>query len=168
MTAESAAGFRPRVIFETLNRHQVDYVTIGGFAVAAHGAPRGTFDVDIIAAPEPVNWTRLAAALDELGAPDVVTDQDFRDLDPRDPFDLARSKNLLIRTRFGRVDVLNFLKAAPRYEDLRERRLLVEVGGVTIAVIDLDSLIRLKRNAGREQDLKDIAELTAPDPRSGS
>lgn len=163
MTEGRRGPFRPAKILRTLAEHEVAYVLIGGLAVAAHGAPRGTFDVDIIPAPEPENWERLAAALSELGPPELVQDSDFRSLDPTDPFDLARSKHIAIRTDAGRIDVLNRLRAAGPYDDLRAKAMLTEVVGVEVRVVDLDTLIRLKREAGRDQDLRDIAELTALD-----
>jgi hypothetical protein len=64
----SERGFSPQEIFAALDRHGVDYVTIGGVAANAHGSRRLTLDVDIVPAPEESNYERLAAALDELGA----------------------------------------------------------------------------------------------------
>jgi hypothetical protein len=158
-------SFSPQDIFTVLHRHGVDYVAIGGFAANAHGSRRLTFDVDIVPAPEEGNYRRLAAALDELGAPESAVDRGFRDLDPRDDFDLARARILRLPTSAGDLDLLNAALGAPPYADLRERAIDVEVRGTPIRIASLDDLIAMKRASGRPQDLRDIAELTAMEER---
>jgi hypothetical protein len=152
--------FSPQEIFAALHLHGVDYVAIGGFAANAHGSRRLTLDVDIIPAPEEANYQRLAAALDELGAPDSAVDSAFRDLDPRDGFDLARARVLRLPTAAGDLDVLNGAPGAPPYADLSARAIEVEVRGTPIRIASVDDLIAMKRASGRPQDLRDIADLT--------
>ena len=60
--------FNPSRIFETLDRHQVDYLTIGAWAVIAHGYVRATADIDFVARLDRRNIERLASALRELNA----------------------------------------------------------------------------------------------------
>jgi hypothetical protein len=156
-------AFSPQEIFAALHRHGVDYVTIGGFAANAHGSRRLTLDVDVVPAPDPENYQRLAAALDELGAPDSAVDSAFRDLDPRDDVDLARARVLKLATSVGDLDILDAALGAPPYEDLRERAIEVEVRGTPIRIASLDDLIAMKRASGRPQDLRDIAELAGLD-----
>jgi hypothetical protein len=158
--------FSPQEIFAALHRHGVDYVAIGGIAANAHGSRRLTLDVDIIPAPEESNYQCLAAALDELGAPASVVDSDFRDLDPRDSFDLARAAILKLPTAVGDLDVLNGALGAPPYRDLRERSIEVEVRGTPVRIASLDDMIAMKRAAGRPRDLRDIADLTEMEERS--
>jgi hypothetical protein len=154
-------SFSPQEIFAVLHRHGVDYVTIGGIAANAHGSRRLTLDVDIIPAPEESNYQRLVAALDDLGVPASVVDSDFRDLDPRDTFDLARATVLKLPTAAGDLDVLNGAPGAAPYEDLRERAIEVEVRGTPVRIVSLDDLIAMKRASRRPRDLRDIADLTA-------
>lgn len=152
--------FSAEAIFAALQRHGVDYVTIGGIAANAHGSRRLTLDVDIVPAPEERNYARLADALAELGAPATAVDSDFRQLGPGDSFDLARAKILKLPTRAGDLDVLDGAPGAPPYGNLRERAIEVEVRGTVIKIASLDDLIAMKRASGRPQDLRDIAELT--------
>lgn len=154
------SSFSPQEIFAALHRHGVDYVAIGGIAANAHGSRRLTLDVDIIPAPEEANYERLAAALDDLGAPASAVDSDFRDLDPRDSFDLARATILKLPTAAGDLDVLNGALGAPPYSDLRARAIEVEVRGTPVRIASLDDMIAMKRAAGRPRDLRDIADLT--------
>ncbi len=164
----SEAAFSPQAIFAALQRHDVDYVAIGGIAANAHGSRRLTLDVDIVPAPEESNYDRLAAALDELSAPEVAVDSSFRELDPRDSFDLARATILKLPTAAGDLDVLNRAVGAPPYGDLRRRAIEVEVRGASVRIASLDDLIAMKRASGRPQDLRDIAELTDIDELPGS
>ena len=107
-------SFSPQEIFAALHRHGVDYVAIGGIAANAHGSrrlyPRRRHHPG---ARRNRNYERLAAALDELGAPASVVDSGFRDLDPRDAFDLARATILKLPTAAGDLDVLNRALGAP-------------------------------------------------------
>lgn len=152
--------FSPQAIFATLDRHDVDYVAIGGIAANAHGSRRLTLDVDIVPAPDQDNHARLAAALDELGAPATAVDSAFRDLDARDTFDLARAEVLKLPTNAGDLDLLNGAPGAPPYADLRARSIEVDVRGTLVRIASLDDLIAMKRASGRPQDLRDIADLT--------
>ena len=163
----SEGNFSPQEIFAALHRHGVDYVTIGGIAANAHGSRRLTLDVDVVPAPEVANYERLVAALDELGVPDSAVDSEFRDLEPRDSFDLARARILKLPTVAGDLDLLNGAVGAPPYEDLRKRSVEVEVRGTPVRIASLDDLIAMKRASGRPQDLRDIAELTGPDEPDG-
>lgn len=153
-------SFSPQEIFAALHRHGVDYVAIGGIAANAHGSRRLTLDVDIIPGPEEPNYERLVAALDDLEAPSSAVDSEFRDLDPRDSFDLARATNLKLPTAAGDLDILNGAIGAPPYGDLRKRAVEVEVRGTPVRIASLDDVIAMKRAAGRPQDLRDIADLT--------
>jgi hypothetical protein len=156
----TATTFSAEKIFAALERNGVDYVAIGGIAANAHGSRRLTLDIDVMPEPDDANYQRLAAALDELDAPVTAVDSDFRSLDPRDSFDLARAAVLKLPTAAGDLDVVNRAPGAPPYEELRKRAIEVRVRGTRIRVVSLDDLIAMKRAAGRPQDLRDIADLT--------
>jgi hypothetical protein len=156
----SECSFSPEEIFAALERRAVDYVAIGGVAANAHGSRRVTLDVDIVPEPSEANYRRLAAALDDLGAPEAAVDSEFRSLDPRDSFDLALAEALKLATAAGDLDIVNGAPGAPPYKDLRARAIEVEVRGVRIPTASLDDLIAMKRASGRPQDIRDIASLT--------
>ena len=150
-----------RTLFRVLAEHGVDYLIVGGFAVQAHGFRRGTVDLDIVARPDLANLSRLGEALASIGA------RVFRSAAPlnvSDPHLLRRASLVPLMTDHGRLDILNVASTAglsADYGALRERALGVELDGVPLAVIGLDDLIRMKRAAGREQDLEDIRALAA-------
>lgn len=161
MTPDPPAASDPRRIFEVLQRHRVDYVVIGGLAVVAHGHTRNTRDVDLMAGQDAGNLDRLAQALRELGARLSGVDAHLLDVDVYDPLTLANGANFTLETEAGGLDYFNDVPGAPPYAELRGRALVVELQGLRIPVAGLDDLIRMKAAAGRDQDLRDIAALTA-------
>ena len=153
----------PRRVLEVLNRHGVDFTVIGGIAVIAHGHPRNTRDIDIVAAPEPANLERLANALHELGAQLWGVDAERLGIE-LDAETLANGANFTLTTDAGGLDVFNEVPGGVSYEDLRARALVVALSGLTIRVAGRDDLIRMKQAAGRPQDIDDIAALTDAPP----
>jgi hypothetical protein len=151
----------PARIFATLERHEVDYVAIGAFAVIAHGFVRATADVDLVARQERANHERLAAAFAELNARRRGVDAHHLEIDPTDPDTLASGASFTLDTDAGPVDYLNDVPGAGDYDGLRERAVEAEAAGTIVRVAGLDDLIRMKRASGRPHDLRDIANLTA-------
>lgn len=145
-------------MIQTLNRHQVDFVVIGGIAVLAHGHPRTTFDVDVVADLAVDNMARLAAALSDLGARVRGVDADLLEVDPTDPSQLASGANWTFVTDAGWLDFMPAAEGARAYEDVVADAVTVREGA--FRVVGLDDLIRMKRASGRTKDLDDIAALT--------
>lgn len=152
----------PARVFATLDRHGVDYITIGAFAVIAHGYVRATADIDVLARQDRENLERLAAAFAELNAVLRGVDADLLDIDPTDPDVLANGASFTLDTDAGPVDYLNDVPGAGDYDDLRARAVEANAAGVVVRVVGLDDLIRMKRASGRPQDLRDIANLSPP------
>jgi hypothetical protein len=151
-------------ILSVLTDHRVDFVVIGGVAVQTHGYIRGTHDVDIIVLPTRLNLSRLSEALAELEAELRVPGT----LKLTDPHQLARAPLISLITRAGPLDVLNIQHVAggpASYDALTGAALKVDLRGREVAVAGLSDLIRMKRAAGRDQDLMDIEALTR-DPES--
>jgi hypothetical protein len=150
----------PVRIFEALQRHEVEYLTIGGVAVNAHGHVRNTRDVDILIEWNAENMECLAAALADLDAKLFGVDAD---VDPRDPDDLLNGGNFTLRTAAGGLDLFDpdEIPGGRPYDEMRPRAVEAVVEGVRIRAVGFDDLIRLKREAGRGRDLEDVATLLA-------
>ena len=149
-------------ILRTLAEHGVEFVVIGGLAVAAHGFPRATKGVDVVPAPERENRRRLHPALRALGAERIEID-DFRPNElpvPLAPEGLDEGGNWALRTRAGRVDVLQWVPGIAGYADLHARALEVEVPG-HVLFAGYGELVEMKRAAERPQDERDLEELRA-------
>ena len=152
-----------RAILEAFAEHGVDCIVVGGLAVQTHGFLRATVDLDIIPRPDIANLSRLAEVLGELGA---RMPRAARPVNITDPHVLQRAGFVPLMTDHGRLDVMNIASTAgapASYADLRDRALELELDGIPVVVAGLDDLIRMKRAAGREQDLADIRALTAVD-----
>jgi predicted nucleotidyltransferase len=151
-------------ILIALADHGVDFVVIGGIAVQAHGYIRGTHDLDIIVRAKALNLSRLSEALAELEA-ELRTPGTLK---LTDPHQLGRAPIIPILTRAGPLDLVNVQHVAggPKsYDALRDGALEIDLSGRQVAVAGLSDLVRMKRAAGREQDLMDIEALTR-DPES--
>lgn len=94
-------------IFEALERHGVEYLTIGGVAVNVHGHVRNTRDVDVLIEWSAENMQRLAAALADLDAKLFGVDADLLDVDPYDPEALLNGCNFTLRTVAGGLDLFD-------------------------------------------------------------
>lgn len=152
----------PARVFASLERHDVDYLTIGAFAVIAHGYVRATADVDLVARQDRDNLQRLAAAFADLHARRRGVDAHLLDIDPTDPHTRANGASFTLDTDAGPVDYLNDVPGAADYTSLRSRAVETTAAGVTVRVVGLADLIRMKRASGRPQDLRDIANLSPP------
>ena len=144
--------FDPRRILDTLVRHGVDFVVIGGLAGMAHGSAYNTDDTDVTYGRTHDNLERLAAALAELEAtlrgPNVPPDLPF----VPDAETLRRGANFTFTTKHGILDILGDPAGAPRYHDLVADAVEVDIAGVRVRVSSLDHLIAMKEAAGRPRD----------------
>ena len=150
-------------ILRTLLAHDVEFLVIGGLAVAAHGFTRGTKDVDLVPAPERENLRRLYDALTELEARPLELG-DFRPEElpvPFAPEGLDEGGNWSLLTRAGRVDVMQWIPGIDDgYAQLRPNAIEDEVPGVgTVAFAGYEDLVTMKRTAGRPSDLADLDQL---------
>ena len=143
-----------------LVRHRVEFLVVGAVAVQAHGYVRSTLDLDIIARPTTLNLSRLAEALADLEAEPRHAGARMRLADPNW---LKRAPVVPMVTRAGWLDLLNAETIGRTYDELLAGALTIELRGLDITVVGLRDLIRMKKAAGRPQDLADIEALTRPD-----
>jgi hypothetical protein len=157
----SDAGERPLdllELFRVLAKHGVDYVVIGGVAAQVHGRRRTTKDLDVRPAPDPENFERLAAALLALDAHPV-------EFGPGAPTPTAEQLSLApvvppLDTRHGVLHILNEIPGATAYAAMQMRALTTDVDGVTMHIVGVDDLIRMKQASSRPSDIEDIEALT--------
>src|SRR4051794_13556197 len=116
-------------LLRRLPDHGVDFVIIGGFSLSVHGVVRGTKDIDIVPEPGAENLRRLAVALADLEAEPLLAD----DFDPAelgiepDEEGLALGGNWVLRTRLGRLDVMQHVAGVDGYGQLRRGAVEAEV-----------------------------------------
>lgn len=138
-----------RDMIECLQREGVEFMLVGGYAVALHGWPRTTFDIDFWIMANPQNAAAVMCALKAFGAPLMdLTEEDFH----------RPGMVFQIGTEPQRIDILSAVSGVA-YEDAVSRALKMEVDGLTLKVISLDDLIANKRASGRPKDIVDALTL---------
>lgn len=137
-------------LFRLLEEHHVDYMIVGGYAVAFHGYPRFTKDVDIFFEFSSRNVARLRAALVAFG----FEEQNL----PEEAF-TTRGNILTFGAAPSRVDLINDIDGV-RYADAKPNVARGAYGKVEVPFIGLDELIQNKRATSRAQDKVDVEELT--------
>jgi hypothetical protein len=128
---------------------RVDYLVVGAYAVASHGLPRATGDLDLWVRSEPENARRLWRALAKFGAP----------LSELTESELSRPGLVFqIGVEPSRIDILTSIDGV-EFDDAWKDRLEIEVDGLCVQVIGRAHLITNKKAVGRPQDLADVARL---------
>ena len=130
--------FDPRKIIEALNRHQVEYITIDGFAATLYGCPEQTFDLDILYSDTSTTRQRLLAALTEIEA---------RWDAPLSDSVLQRQPVFALNTKFGDLDILNEVLGIGTYEHAKSHCQSMNVGSEPMSILDLPTLISSKEAA---------------------
>ncbi len=134
---------------ELLNVHSVRYLVVGGYAVAFHGHPRYTKDLDVWIELSPENADKVIKALEEFGFGSLgLKAEDF--LEEDQVVQLGHPPN--------RIDILTALKKI-KFEDCYKERIEIELQGVKLNFIDIENLKQNKRATGRPQDLADAENL---------
>lgn len=138
-----------RDFIELLNGHQVAYMIIGAHALAYHGRPRHTGDLDIWIKPSIENACKLTSVLEDFGFGSLgLTEQDFL------------KDNYVTQLGYPplRIDILNAISGV-NFDEAYENKVEGEVDGLKINFINVEEFIRNKEATGRHKDLGDIASL---------
>ena len=143
-----------------LTKKKVRFVVVGGVAAAAHGSSRVTNDLDICYDAESVaNIGALASVLAgwkayprgiEAGLPFIMDDRTLRN-----------APILTLTTSEGDIDVMDRIAGVGPYDSVRRHSERISALGVRFRVLDLPSLIKAKRAAGRPRDFDHLPELEA-------
>ena len=138
-----------RELLALLNVHNVEYVIVGGYALAFHGVPRYTGDLDILVKPVPANARQILAALEEFGFGLMgLTAEDF----------ILPDRVVQLGVPPVRVDFITSLTGVPWLEAFAGR-VAGRYGDVPVYFIGRDQFIANKRATGRKRDLADLEAL---------
>jgi hypothetical protein len=143
-----------RDMLSALSDEGADYLLVGAYAVAVHGIPRATGDLDLWVRVSAENAARVRRALARFGAPL----NDVRESDLTSPGTVVQ-----IGVAPRRIDLLTTLDGL-EFDDAWTRRMHVDVEGLRVPVIGRADLVRNKKAVGRPQDLADVARLESEAP----
>ena len=127
----------------------VEYLVIGAYALAAHGHPRATGDLDLWVRPTPDNAEQVMTALSAFGAP--LMEMSREDFETPDTV-------LQIGVSPRRIDILTTIEGV-RFDDAWPGRVEIEVEDVPVSVIGREHFIQNKEALGRPQDRADVERL---------
>ena len=148
-------------IFESLRRHGVPFVVIGGHAVNYHGFLRSTEDVDIVWLRSPENELALARSLTDLGASYIG-----KEIDPTTGIErtipvtieyIQATHLMMLWTGSGFLDLFDYVPGYPQADVNELLQKSLESQGVRFA--SLPWLLQMKKAAGRPKDVLDLEKL---------
>jgi len=138
-----------RDMLSALIEEDVEFLVVGAYALAAHGIPRATGDLDFWVRSSEENASRLLRALIEFGAP-------TEDLSPTDF--LSPDVVVQIGVEPNRIDFLTSIDGV-EFDAAWPNRITADIEGIKVPVLGREDLIRNKKAVGRTRDLADIEEL---------
>lgn len=140
-------------MLDALLQEQVEFLLVGAHALAAHGLPRATGDIDIFVRPSADNALRVMKALARFGAPTAAHGIHASDFEaPGNVYQIGLPPR--------RIDLLTEISGVP-FDEAVANAVTVQVAGHEIPVIGRNELIRNKRAAARDKDLLDAEALEA-------
>lgn len=136
-------------LLELLNSHKVKYIIVGGYALAFHGAPRFTGDLDVFVKPDKDNAQRVAAVLDDFGFGEL-------DLGPSD----FETPDVVVQLGVPpvRVDIITSLTGV-EWDQACSGMVSGEYGSVPVNYLGREQFIANKRATGKKKDIADLEAL---------
>ena len=140
---------------ELLNSLKIDFVVVGAHAVAFHGYPRFTGDIDLFISPSPLTATKLTTALQSFGFP-IPPGFENAFTQPEKIIQLGRAPN--------RIDLLTSISGVT-FDEAWGDSITTNLDGIPVRILGLKTLLKNKRASGRAKDLADIEEISAKSKR---
>ncbi|HDP80643.1 MAG TPA: hypothetical protein ENN21_07360 [Spirochaetes bacterium] len=140
-----------REMLQILSEEGVEFLIVGAYALAAHGYPRATGDIDIWVNPDTGNAQKVYAALKRFGSPlFTVTPEDFT----------VKGTIFQIGVVPRRIDIITAISGVD-YSDARRDAVMLDIDGLPVPVLSIEKIIINKESTGREKDALDVKQLRA-------
>jgi len=131
------------------NEHEVEYVIVGAYALAFHGVPRFTGDLDVLVCPSPANAGRILSALGDFG---------FGSLDLKPEDFMSPDSVVQLGVAPVRIDILTSLTGVT-WQEADEGKTEGPYGDINVDFLGRKELIANKKALGRKKDLADLEAL---------
>lgn len=137
-------------MLQILQRHGVEYILVGAYALAAHGYPRGTIDIDIWVNPTQENSSKVYNALARFGAP-------LHDIDTG----TFKKKGIIFQIGVApcRIDILTEISGEIEFDSAKNRSIQVDIEGINLNILSVEDFIKNKESTGRPKDIVDVRNL---------
>lgn len=136
-------------MLQLLLEEKVDFIVVGAYALAAHGYPRATGDIDLFVKPDKNNSKNVYRALKKFGAPLLqIKSSDFE------------QENIIFQIGVipRRIDIITSISGVS-FEDAKSDVSYAEVEGLNLPILSIEKLIKNKTATGRDKDLLDVKLL---------
>jgi len=134
---------------QLLNLKKIEYLVVGGYAVALYGYPRATGDMDIWVAISKINAHKIVEALKEFG---------FNVAELKEELFLEKEKNIRMGIPPLRIEILTSIDGV-EFTECYSNKEIVIIDDIEINFISLEDLKKNKKASGRYQDLADLENL---------
>lgn len=150
-------------VFKALNEEKVQYLVVGGVAVNLHGYVRFTGDLDLLILLEEKNLSKMKKVMDQLGYAERL---------PISIMDLKNKKQVRQWLEEKNMKAFSFvpptnnplqidiiIEESLYFEKIKKNRITKKISKVSIPVISIEDLVKMKKKANRPQDLMDLEAL---------
>jgi len=138
-----------RDLLKLLNEHDVEYLVVGAYALAFHGAPRYTGDLDVFVRPDSANARRVIEALSDFGFSfPNLTEEDFQNPD----------KVVQLGVPPVRIDLITSISGVS-WEQADAGKVSGVIGDISVNLLGREEFLANKRASGRKKDLADVEAL---------
>ncbi len=132
-----------------LNKHKVEYLLVGGYAVGYHGYPRATADMDIWIDISPINAKKIVSVLNEFG---------FESPELTEELFLEENKVIRMGVPPVRLELITSISGV-EFNACFQQKNIGKIDGIEVNIIDLENLRKNKKASGRYKDLNDLENL---------
>ena len=144
-------------VTDAFNKAKIHYALVGGYAVAMHGAIRGTVDLDFVISLNQEQYQLIEKVLSGIGLVPrlpVSADEIFKFRN-----EYIKNRNLVAWSFINHKDPLEIVDIIITHDAKKMKTKTLYVDGMTIEIATIDELIKMKKKSSRPQDLEDIKAL---------
>ncbi len=144
-------------VVKSLKKHQVDFTVVGGYAVALHGAVRGTIDLDLCIALNEKAFTQTEKALLEIGLVSRLPVSAKEVFQFREEY--IKNRNLIAWSFYDSTNPAHLVDIIITDDSRKMETVNKSIHGRSVPIISINALIKMKKRSNREQDIQDIQAL---------